>query len=1128
MYPYFQNNAIGFPSHKNIRNFGTLIVDSTHKNSLITLQTKTALLQTVLALFLFLCTPMLGQEVLPKNDATTKSKDSIPKSHLDIEALKRLSERMEGTEIKGNSVKVRGYSKVDKDSITKRQRRQRNKKEVPKNPIIDTLETPPNRVEDSIPTKNSKTVDEKNNDANLQDEPKDDIALPAIKKDKEQLSIDQPAPIDNNQPTDKELNIKDQEAKPDIKEKSTEVTSPVKETEDIPANTSEIETPTISDGKPTTATDIKTELNPVQDSVIRVQDSIKVGQEPLTDKVTYKAADYERISQREKKIYLYNEAEVIYGDMKINAGEIILDYETNTVFAKGLKDSAGNYSQAPVFVQESNEVQPDSIVFNFDSERALIYGSRIEGAGGQQINLKAERSKRVNDSVVFMSNVKITTAEDLDNPEYYFYARKVKFVPGKKLVAGLTNMYIADVPTPIGLPFAFFPMEKKKSVSGFLIPSFSDSNRRGYNLQNGGYYFALSEYFNLALTGDYYTNGSYALRGDTEYKLRYKFGGRFSFSSERILNSERGLPDFTETNTYNIRWNHSQDTKSSPNSRFSASVNLGSSNFFQQSINQSNTGNFLNNNFSSSVSYSRTFPGKTPINFTVAGTHSQNSRTEEITMSLPSAQLSVDRMYPFAGDSGSKKGILQNINFSYAATADNRYRTTDDEFFTAEMFKNGQSGIRHSVPIGTNFKLFNYISASANVNFTESWVFKTIDQSFDLEEREVVRDTVNGFAAYRTYNGGLSLGTTAYGTFNFKKGSKIETIRHTISPQISWSYTPAFDQFYDSYLRTDPNVPLDENGDLTQDLTQEVEFSRFDGGFFGAPSNRISNAVSLSLRNVIEAKVKDKDTTATELKKISLIKNLSLRTSYNFAADSLRLSPVSVSGGIPILKKLDVNFSASLDPYALNASNRRFDRLNINNGGSLFRLTNAAANFNYSFSSKDFEKKTGKDDDARNTDRIDNQTFAGGGRPDDLLGTGVDITGNLNNEVPEEDEEEKEIQFYNFKVPWSLRFGYQVNYGNSARQNDVTSHSIVVSGDVEVGNRWFIQGSTGYDLKDPGLTFTRLSFRRDLESWNMTFSWVPPVNSRNNRVSWNFFIGIKGNILSDIKYDTRRTPDERL
>lgn len=862
----------------------------------------------------------------------------------------------------------------------------------------------------------------------------------------------------------------------------------------------------------------------VKDTSLTLQDSIRKKPETLTDKVAYKATDYQRISQRRKKIYLYNEAEIIYEDMKINAGEIILDYETNTVFAKGIKDSAGVYSQIPIFIQGPNEVNPDSIKFNFDSQRALIYGSRVEKAGGQEINLKAERSKRVNDSVVFMSNVKISTSKDLDNPEYYFLARKVKFVPGKKLVAGLTNMYIADVPTPIGLPFAFFPMEKERSVSGFIVPSFNESRERGYSLQNGGYYFSLSEYFNLALTGDYFTNGSFAFRADTEYRVRYKFSGRLNFSSERILASERGLPDFTETNTYNIRWNHSQDTKSSPNSRFSASVNLGSSDFFRQSLNQGNTGNFLNNNFSSSVSYSKTFPGTVPVNLTVAATHSQNSQTEEITLSLPTTQLNVDRIYPLAGKSGSKKGLVKNLNFSYALRADNRFETNDDEFFTAAMFEGAETGIRHSIPVATNFKLFNFISASINGNFEESWVFETIDQRFDQAENVIVRDTVRGFDSYRTYRGGLSLGTTVYGTFPLKETSKIQVIRHVLRPAVSWSYTPAFDQFFETILTRDPN------GAASSEVDFEREFSRFEGGFFGAPSNRVSNSLSISLANTLEAKVRSKDSTDTEPKKINLINNLNFRTAFNFAAEDFKLSPISVNGSFPLVQdKVDINFSANLDPYALNSANQRIPQFNITNGGSLLRLTAAQSSFGYSLSSRDFERKGPEDGPDRNTNRTENQTFAGGGRPDDLLGGAVDITGNTNtNTSNQDDQEEKEVQFYRFKVPWNLRFGYQVGYSNSARQNEISSHSIVISGDIELGNRWSVGGSSGYDLANPGITFTSLNFSRDLESWTMRFNWVPPVNANTSRTSWNFFIGISGSLLSDIKFDTRRTPDQRL
>jgi len=848
------------------------------------------------------------------------------------------------------------------------------------------------------------------------------------------------------------------------------------------------------------------------------QDSIKPKKESLTDKVTYTATDYERISQRLKKVFLYNEAEVTYGDMNIKAGEIIIDNETNTVFARGIKDSAGVYSQIPVFVQGPNEVEPDSILFNFKTEQALIYGSRTED-DGTGFKITNELSKRVNDSVIFMRNVKFTTSENIEDPDYYFYARRVKFVPGKKVVAGLTNMYIADVPTPIGLPFAYFPMEKNESkgVSGFQLPSPGQSNRRGYSLQNGGYYFALSPYYDLALSGDYYTNGSYAIRADTQYKKRYQFSGRFNFNYERILNSERGLPDFTERTVYNIRWNHTRDTKSSPNSRFSASVNLGSSDFFQQSVAQANNGNFLTNNFSSSISYGKTFPGKTPINVTVAATHSQNSNTQEINMSLPTVQANVDLIYPFAPKSGTKKGALQNINFSYSVRGENRVQTTDDEFFTPEMFRDMRSGVQHTVPIATNFKLFNYISASVGGSYQESWVFRTIERDYDGVLEEETTDTIRGFDSYRTWNVGGSLGTTVFGTFNLDKkqeNKKIQTIRHVMRPQLSYSYRPAFDQFFDAYQRPDPTNPLD-----TQ-LSDEVIYSRFEGGIYGAPSNAKSSSVSFSLSNVLEAKVRDKDSTKTEAKKVTLLRNLNFSTSYNLTADEFQLSPLSISGSVPIIEsKLDINFRATLDPYALNSSNQRINKWNIDNGGSLFRLTGASANFGYNFSSDMFNGGE------PNGNRKENQTFAGGGRQDDLLGEGFDpLSQNRLYDEEEPEGPEQEIKFYNFKIPWNLRVQYQVNYGNSARQNEVTAHSIVFSGNVELGKRWTIGGNSGFDLANPGFTYTSLNFGRDLESWNLRFNWVP----FSARTSWYFFIGIKSSVLSDIKYDKRRAPDERL
>ena len=838
------------------------------------------------------------------------------------------------------------------------------------------------------------------------------------------------------------------------------------------------------------------------------QDSIVPEPQLLTDKVDYKATDYMRLSRRENKMYLYNEAEIIYGDMQINSGLIIVDNEKNEVYAYGIKDSLGEYTQTPIFKQAQNVVEPDSIRFNFDTEKALIYNSRTEQNG---FKIKNEVSKRENDSVIYMRNVKFTTAEDIENPEYYFYARRIKFVPKKKIVTGLVNMFIADVPTPLGLPFGYFPLTEDRT-SGFIIPNPGEENRRGYFLQNGGYYFAISDYVDLTLLGDYYTNGSYTFAVESAYAKRYRFRGNLRFRFENNLQSERGFPDFSRTTTYNIQWTHSQDAKANPNSRFSASVNFGSSDFFQQSTNQLNTGNFLNNQISSNISYSKTFPGDPQVNINVAATHNSNTNTGIVNMSLPNVNASVSRVFPFAPKVGVKKGIIQNINTQYNFTGENRIITNDDDLFSARMFENASTGMRHSIPLTTNFKIFKYLSATAGTNYQESWVFETIEQRFDEDTREVVEDTISGFDAFRTYNFSASLGTTIYGTFNFKEGKKIQAIRHTMRPSVSYSINPAFDQFYDEFTITDdPTTPEDE--------TEIVEYSRFEGGFFGAPSNVFSSSIGFSLSNNVEMKVRSKDTTSTEPRKITLLNNLNFSTAYNIAGDSLKISPLSITGNIPIIQnKLDINFSAALDPYALDNNNRKIDVFNIENGGSLFRLTRASANFGYSFSSQDFEK--GK----VNEDPLENQNFRNEGRPDNLFG-GVTDFGEDRSFVEDKDKKtDTDQKDYHYKIPWNLRVSYNVNYNNSARQNEISSHSIMFSGDVELAPRWSVGVSSGYDLRNPGFTFTNLRFQRDLESWRMSFNWIP----FSERTSWNFFIGIKSSVLSDIKWDKRREPDRQL
>ena len=822
--------------------------------------------------------------------------------------------------------------------------------------------------------------------------------------------------------------------------------------------------------------------------------------------VDYKAKDYTSVNQKTKQIFLYNEAEVQYQDMDIKSGVIIIDYGKDLVYAGRLKDSLGNYSQAPVFKQGSDVVEPDSIVFNMKTKKALIWNSKTEQQGGRIIS---KLTKKENDSVYFVKRAKFTTSENEENPEYYFLLRKAKVVPGKKVVTGLTNMFIADVPTPIGLPFAFFPLSKKRT-SGVIFPSFGEQNNRGYFLQNGGYYFALSDYIDLATLGDYYTNGSYGLRLESNYAVRYKFRGNLSFRYENLINSERGFPDYSKSIIYNLRWNQSQDSKSNPSSRFSASVNLGSSTYYQESINQLNTSNFLNNTLASSVSYSKTFRGEPQVNISVTATHSQNTNTQTINMTLPTFQGSVDRVFPFAPKTGSKKGVFQNINFQYNVRGENRIQTTDSLFFKKEMFDDAKAGMQHTIPISTNFKLFKYFSMSTSANLNHSWAFNTIKKEYDIDNQEVVTTDLRGFDSYTTYNFSTSLGTTFYGLFNFGEDKKIQAIRHVVRPSISYNVTPSFEQYYDTYEVVSADGLTNE----------QVEYSRFEQSLFGAPSNRYSSSIGLSLTNNLEAKVLDKDSTATEPKKIFLLNSLNFSTSYNIASDSLNWNPVRMTGGTQLFdNKMSLNFGATLDPYALDNNNKKINTFNIDNGGSLFRISSANLTMSYNLSSDTFGG-----DDSNDNDAATQESLRSGGRADDLFGKPQDFADRRLNSDRKNDEDPTPTDLYKYKIPWSLRLAYAVNYNNSRRQSEISSHSLMFSGDIELSPRWSVGASSGYDFKNKGFTYTQLRFERDLESWRMNFSWIP----FSSRSSWNFFIGIRSSILSDIKYDKQRQRDKTL
>ena len=832
------------------------------------------------------------------------------------------------------------------------------------------------------------------------------------------------------------------------------------------------------------------------DSIIQNDTITKKGL--LLGKIKRNAKGYMKIDKTEGKLYLYDQAELYYLDTELKSGIIILDYNNNEVAAGRIKDSTGQLTQPPFFKQAGNEVNPDSIRFNFDTKKAIIWNSKSEQNG---MNITALATKKENDSVYFIKDAKVTTSKNVEDPEYYIRVRKGKFIPKNKIIAGLSNLYIEDVPTPIFLPFAYFPLTENRKT-GFIFPSIGQNNQRGYFFQNGGYYFAFNDYFDITLLGDYYTNGSYGFRNESNYRKRYRYNGSLSIRFENLINGERGLPGYSKSNIYNFRWSHSQDSKSNPNSRFSASVNLGSSNYFRESVNQLNTPNFLNNTMNSSVSYSKTFRGYPSVNMSLTASHSQNTRTKKVNMSLPTLNASMERIYPFVKRNGQKKGFFKNINFQYSLRGENRIETSDSLFLKKEMFDDAIYGMKHSIPLSTNFKVLKHLSVSVGGSYEEVWTGQTIKRNnYDVINQTIGKtDTIKGFDRFNKYNFSANIGTTIYGVFNFKEGKKFQTIRHVIRPSVNYGINPSFEKYYDEYI-------IDADGNTS-------EYSRFEGGFFGVPGNNFSSSIGISINNVLEAKVTDKDSTAIEPKKIKLLNNLNFNTSYNIAADSLNWSPVRMTSGMTLFEdKLNINVGATFDPYAINDKGRRINK--FHDGG--FRMTSANINMGFTFTSKNSKEKPKERDNSRS-----------GGRTDDLFGRVDDFAdSSFDDNENDESNDEEEItnsSFYNNKMPWDIRFAHSLTYNNNQGQKEISNNSLMFSGNVSLSRKWKIGGSSGYDFKNTGFTYTQLRFERDLDSWKMNFNWVP----FSTRASWYFFIGIKSDLLKDLKYDKRRLPDKRL
>lgn len=816
----------------------------------------------------------------------------------------------------------------------------------------------------------------------------------------------------------------------------------------------------------------------------------------INAEVKYNAADSMVYSLDLKKVYLYTDAKVTFLDKELTAAYIEFDMTTNEVFAEGMPDSTGKITGRPNFKDGDQQIEAHRLRYNFKTQKGFIETVRTEQEGGF---LHAEKTKKEASGVINLKNGKYTTC-DAEHPHFYIALTKAKSIPGDKIVSGPAYLVIEDIPIPIGIPFGFFP-NTKTNTSGVIIPSYGEEATRGFYLQNGGYYWAVNDHMDLKITGDIYTNGTWGIRGGSQYRKRYRFNGNLDMRYFKNVSGTRGLEDYGKSFDYSINWSHNQDAKANPNQQFRASVNLSTSGFDR---NHSRVlTNALTNTKSSSISYQRTFPN-TPFNFSVSANHSQNSNTGAVDLNLPRANMSMSRISPFKSlNKTGRKKWYEDIQLSYTSSLDNRINTNDSLMFTRAMFRNSRNGFQHEVPLYWNYKpkklktltitpSFRYKGVAYTERISKSReLFVDSDTSYYRTKTDTIKGLTYAHAYYPSI--GLGLAPKIYGMYTFRPGSSIQAVRHVMSPSVSFTYIPDVSTVVPEYYRT----LYDENG------KQLERYSILGNGIYGTPTlGRSVRTMSFRLNNNVEAKMWSKNDTAQDVKKVSIIDNLSFSSNMNFD-DSIKFTPIAFNGNTRLLNgKLNIAFRGSMDPYAeiKNVSNSwvRVNRSELSETGKLLRLTNAG--FSTGFTFQGGSKKKDTQAPQREPDPIANTPGT--------LQPGMDEYNPL--------DEGTYGGYVDFNIPWSLRIDYNFDYTNRRRETNIIQ-TVRLSGDFSLTPKWKIGYNSGYDFKLKKVTTTNLSIYRDLHCWEMRLTAVPFGIYK----SFNFQINVRSAILQDLKYDKR-------
>lgn len=790
--------------------------------------------------------------------------------------------------------------------------------------------------------------------------------------------------------------------------------------------------------------------------------SVPKSKQVLDAPVIYSAKDSMRINVKEKKLYLYGDAEVNYKEINLKSAYIELDFGKNTLFAEGVKDSLGREKGRPEFKEGAQVIKSKTILYNFETKKGLITDVITQEADGY---IHGETVKKMEDDVMFIKHGKYTTCED-EHPHFYFNISKLKVIPDDKIISGPANLVVEDVPTPLAIPFGFFP-NKKGRKNGILIPQYGESQALGFFLKEGGYYVGLSEHMDLALTGDIYTRGSWATRAHTNYTKRYKFAGSFDARYSQIQISEKDFPDYQLNKDFFIKWTHRQDQKARPNSSFSADVSAGTSSFNR--LNSAASTDFLQNAFQSSINYNKSWAGK-PYSLNISARHTQNTQDSSVVISLPEAAFVVQRIFPLKRKTviGSERWY-EKIGVSLTSSMKNEIATKEYLLFTPASLNNFRNGVQHTVPISTSFKTMKYFTITPSINLTERWYFKTLEQSYDNELQRVISDTITRFARAGEYNLNTSFTTKIYGMYQYRKGP-VEAIRHVITPTLGLTYRPDFDSRRFGYF-----------GDSTGTLTS---YSPYQLGIYGVPSPGQQGLISMRFINNVEMKTRAKSDT-TSGKKIKLMENLDFGSAYNILADSLNWQNISINGRTQLFEKVNLLFGGGIDPYALDSAGRKINRFMWDTNKQIGRLTAANLAISFSLNSK---KKSNTSSSKKATDEELNMIQRDRGN------------------------------FADFNVPWNLSVNYNINYSKPGFVEQLTQ-SVTFNGDVNLTPRWKVGFDSGYDFVKKEMTYTRINIFRDLHCWEMKFNWVPfGVNK-----SYLLEINVKSAVLQDMKLSRRRS-----